>query len=330
MKERILWIDYAKGYAIIIMVIAHYINTPIAIEKWIYTFHMPLFFFLSGYLTSSFPVQNKCIYIYKRFKALMIPYITFGFIMMGVELLVKPEYALNTSILNILYYVAKPATWFFFMLFLLDCIYLFIRKFNPPIKIVITFFLFFIGYYWMHKEVSLPFRLQIVPNILVFFLLGDLLYGKLNTVIEKLSLQRLWMIAIIMYVLSICASILFLRIDLYLNSLNPYYVPNAMFGIIGTSILCFILDKYKGLVYLKRSFKYCTINAILILVFHSKIFWIAEILFGKCSFPILSNTIIQSIIVLILEILILYPLILIVNRYFYFLLGKKERIVVHY
>ena len=46
--KRISWIDMAKGYGTILVIFAH-IHYG-GLRTWIYTFHMPLFFFLSGYV----------------------------------------------------------------------------------------------------------------------------------------------------------------------------------------------------------------------------------------------------------------------------------------
>lgn len=105
-KERIIFLDQAKGFAIFLMVFAHaiawnldnyqsvlFINSEqsnrniIAGLLWqlIYSFHMPLFFLISGYLTSE-PIKglylNK---IFRRTKQLLIPWIASGFIMLFVR-----------------------------------------------------------------------------------------------------------------------------------------------------------------------------------------------------------------------------------------------------
>ena len=50
-SQRIQWIDYSKGVAILLVLIGHcgYVveNLPL-VSKTILSFHMPLFFFLSG------------------------------------------------------------------------------------------------------------------------------------------------------------------------------------------------------------------------------------------------------------------------------------------
>lgn len=85
-KERIIFLDQAKGFAIFLMVFAHaiawnldnyqsvlFINSEqsnrniIAGLLWqlIYSFHMPLFFLISGYLTSE-PIKG--LYLNKIFR----------------------------------------------------------------------------------------------------------------------------------------------------------------------------------------------------------------------------------------------------------------------
>lgn len=108
-NQRIVYIDALKGFAIFLMVFAHVIAwnfpdyTQVCIFKegqdihiwqagflWqlIYSFHMPLFFMISGYLsykTTSFYLRKE---IFKKTKRLFIPYCTTGFII----LLVRPNY----------------------------------------------------------------------------------------------------------------------------------------------------------------------------------------------------------------------------------------------
>ena len=46
-QSRADWIDVLKGIGIILVVIGH-VNTKGFLVQWLYTFHMPLFFALSG------------------------------------------------------------------------------------------------------------------------------------------------------------------------------------------------------------------------------------------------------------------------------------------
>ena len=46
--SRITWLDAARGYGILLVIFAHVDYSYL--RNIIYTFHMPLFFFLSGYV----------------------------------------------------------------------------------------------------------------------------------------------------------------------------------------------------------------------------------------------------------------------------------------
>ena len=84
MKARIQFIDTAKGIGIILMILGH-----IGLGKYaysaIYSFHMPLFFFISGLLFST-PDKRKLV---KRCKTILIPYFSLGLVYLAVDWIVS-------------------------------------------------------------------------------------------------------------------------------------------------------------------------------------------------------------------------------------------------
>ena len=64
----------AKGYGTLLVIFAHLGGGDL--RTWIYTFHMPLFFFLSGYLFNG--KSNFVDFFKKKFKSLVIPYFALG------------------------------------------------------------------------------------------------------------------------------------------------------------------------------------------------------------------------------------------------------------
>lgn len=86
MKEEIKWIDWAKFLGIFLVILGHVLQRVpgwndceiINLWDWIYLFHMPLFFVLSGYLykQSSNPGYRKIFY------ALIIPYLLYQLLYM--------------------------------------------------------------------------------------------------------------------------------------------------------------------------------------------------------------------------------------------------------
>lgn len=49
-NRRIEWIDALRGFAIVLVLLGHIPGIPDWLFKWIYAFHIPLFFVISGYL----------------------------------------------------------------------------------------------------------------------------------------------------------------------------------------------------------------------------------------------------------------------------------------
>lgn len=57
--KRELWGDIAKGFAIILVIIGHSLPPDTILCKFIFLFHMPVFFFLSGYFLNFTKYENK-------------------------------------------------------------------------------------------------------------------------------------------------------------------------------------------------------------------------------------------------------------------------------
>ncbi len=101
MQEKTLhydWIDAAKGLGIIFVVLGHAIaDTTQNVQFFgklfqiIYSFHMPLFFFLSGFCGIKALQKRKLheeeAYILERFKRLMVPYFFVGICYIPIKLL---------------------------------------------------------------------------------------------------------------------------------------------------------------------------------------------------------------------------------------------------
>ena len=68
-------VDIAKGIGIFLMVIGH-TGIPLPLRIWIYSFHMPLFFFISGffYKRDKYGIGS---FVKARCKTLVIPYFIF-------------------------------------------------------------------------------------------------------------------------------------------------------------------------------------------------------------------------------------------------------------
>ena len=76
--NKIQWIDVAKGIAIIFVVLGHCVSGQTFI--WVYSFHIPLFFFISGYLSINSMGLGWKEYTLKKATRILWPYLTFWII----------------------------------------------------------------------------------------------------------------------------------------------------------------------------------------------------------------------------------------------------------
>lgn len=72
-RSKILWIDVLKGIGMLAVVAGHIFEGEIS--RNLFIFHMPLFFFISGYLFK--PTKAYKDFIYKKVVHLIIPYFAF-------------------------------------------------------------------------------------------------------------------------------------------------------------------------------------------------------------------------------------------------------------
>lgn len=70
-SEQWKWVDIAKGIGIILVLLGHF-NIPDTLRAEIYTFHIPLFFFLSGVVFNGHKPINR--FLGDEAKRMIVPY----------------------------------------------------------------------------------------------------------------------------------------------------------------------------------------------------------------------------------------------------------------
>ena len=96
MKERIDWPDIAKGLGIFLVVLGHN-SIPSGFFGWIYSFHMPLFFYLSGFLFSNDKYNSTWELVLKKAQTLLLPYLSFFILIYVYWLFVIQKVWLNQT-----------------------------------------------------------------------------------------------------------------------------------------------------------------------------------------------------------------------------------------
>ena len=86
MKQRIVWVDIFRGLAIIAVVIGHS-GTLTQIQRFVYSFHIAAFFFISGYILN--PQKDLSLLIIDRAKRLLIPFFSIRFLLYILYVVIK-------------------------------------------------------------------------------------------------------------------------------------------------------------------------------------------------------------------------------------------------
>jgi fucose 4-O-acetylase-like acetyltransferase len=138
------WVDTAKGLGIILVVLGHVLRglvagnlltpTPVVefLDAWIYAFHMPLFFVVSGLFLSRSAAKPAGEFAWDKIRTIAYPYFVWSLITLSIksplgQIVNQPRTLLEVS--AILYRPIEQF-WFLYVLFLLSTVFGFLLKFG--------------------------------------------------------------------------------------------------------------------------------------------------------------------------------------------------------
>ena len=319
MEKRIDHVDILKAFGILMMVMGH-IHFGNSFYIWIHSFHMPLFFVISGYFykQASFRLELK-----KSTKSLLVPYITFGVFHILLSFIL---YGYNSSSWYILFYENTQgipiggALWFLTALFFTRLTYNLVVKINTLKLQCIIICIISIG--GMILATYLPFRLPLAFDAgmigVGFYHFGRQLRGKWHMLIEQ-NLCISFLLLLVFTGLGLFNGLVNLRSGKYANWL--LFWLDSVGIIIALWNLARIVDpkitihKEWVLNISKYSIVYVCMNQVVIFLINMVFSKIAE---GGALKYLLSHTL-----TLILTMLILYGLsVLITRTKLKFLIGK--------
>lgn len=185
MKNRIGYIDMAKGLAIILVIVGHSSFVPHMAKIMLYIFHIPLFFFLSGFTLNIRKYETFSGYFLNKLKGLVVPFFLLNIFVFLFQLFVMyPDQVLSFNILHFIKQLLISdrlhiyfQLWFLNVLFLAHVFSYFILKrgWNLGqwmIIILSLFVLVYLGQKIYEKEYYLIWNIDLVPVAMIFILLG--------------------------------------------------------------------------------------------------------------------------------------------------------------
>ena len=332
LKSRIEWIDTAKGIGIILVVLAH---IWLAKEGYHYinSFHVPLFFFLSGYLMNFEKYDGVMKFITGKFNNIVVPYFWFSLLTYLYWLLIERRFSGNAvspadAFINILiapgsdqYLPHNPAIWFLPCLFMVTIIFYLIARNQKLVNIVIGLLVSLaIGYVTpVYLSTALPWSIDVVPIAIVFYGMGFIM--KKNPIVDIKSNY----IRLLLFCCCISGGFFISQLNgevlMVDNSYGDYFYfyIAAFLGIISVVIIAMYFEKNKVLLYLGK-------NSIIIFALHFPVKRVVTACTGKVlNIPLeqIKNSFLISCVDTIITIVILLPLIYLIHTQFYFILGGK-------
>lgn len=188
-KVRYDWVDTLKFLGILFIYVGHYADAAGLFYKYVFQFHVPMFFFISGFFFKNNTSENIINFAIKKFLKYMLPYFILNILYIvvccllnnyGIAFILKNMIKMILGIRNDL---ISNSTWFIPCLFSIEMIYFVLNKIfkgNKYILCILSLILYVIFIYLM------PFNPIINPSwfwnidsafvYLIYFSLGNLLF----------------------------------------------------------------------------------------------------------------------------------------------------------
>lgn len=330
---RYHYADIMKGIGIILVLMGH-IQRIAGLGNWIYSFHMPLFFFVSGMF-----FHDNGLFFKKKVKSLLVPYLSFALILFLYWWLLEvrfrpPKEGIDalTQFGNIFFpmnvssqepYYFDVVLWFLPCLFMVELIFWCINHFlkRKPILFATTISLI-IAVYFICGKPWFPLWTPQAITALPFYFVGYIVFQRLLVGKPLLSKSNYPKILIGVGVLLISALFISGRSDMRSMLFWPNYFSFVLIALLlsfSTLLLSIGINKNRILEWLGK-------NSLVLMLIHDPIkriliFAYAH-LFGL-STDAVRGSLVHVLILTVLLILICIPITIMINRYGYFLLGKN-------
>lgn len=310
-NQRMNYVDISKGIGIIFVILGHNISNP----EYIYSFHMPMFFILSG-LTNN---PNRKNFFVKKYNDLIVNYIFYSLILLLFWIFIGKKMEANfdssTSILNgiIGFFTFNnipgfssmrwgAPLWFFPTLFIIQVIN---RKFSKYNNLLIIYLIILLVLFKFNIKFILNLKTILIG--LTFYKIGE--YYSQNDKFKEYCSKNLMLL--IFLIISIFISQINGRVDLANEKIGNNIF---LFYICSISGSFFWIEISKKIIK-NKILQLIGINSIIFIVFHERAFTLIKgISVYILKIPI-YNTFVAQVIYTILQIIICLILINIDRKY---------------
>ena len=238
--QRFAYIDIAKGLGILMVVWGHIASHWTS--AFVYTFHMPLFFFISGMLfnRNKYPMFGD--FLKARAKRLLVPYLLYSVVTWAVWAVFS--YLKGMPVVDILapltqtvlakgsgqFFVYNSPLWFIPCLLAVEIMYFFSSRFCDWLNMLICIILMLISVLFEHRFgngylLLLPWNFDAALMALPLYAFGNLLvkHFSLSGIYQFVEKHRVASLAGVVA----CAAFIYVSLDIFPNiSMGYSYYGN--------------------------------------------------------------------------------------------------------
>ncbi|WP_166238597.1 acyltransferase family protein [Paenibacillus turpanensis] len=176
-KTREIWIDFAKGLSIILVVMGH--SGDGLVDHYLGWFRIPFFFIVSGFLFKAISRETFPSWSKKRVQQLIVPYIAYGistaliiFIVNGADIM-----GFGKNLMKLAYggQVLKGefgVYWFITCLLITQVLFGFLSRFSLKTEVTIIAFLYVISHSFNWTQYLIPWNVDSVFLTIIYYAIG--------------------------------------------------------------------------------------------------------------------------------------------------------------
>ena len=250
-NNRIESFDIARGIGILLMVMGH-ADFGADFSKVIHTFHMPLFFFVSGYFYRPQKYAGYLEYLRHNTRTLLIPYLIFAVFFEILHVIYTGDFSIRYFLVSICSsnhnrIDVAGALWFLLCLFSAKVVYHALsvtiknRKVLTAVIIIISLSASFLRKF----DIIFPFALDSALSCLLLIHVGYLLYlYRDNIFVRRLFNMTWWMfiiVAVVFFVTAFANDPVNVRRNKY--GVLPLYLISCYSGILLTMNISRLIEK---------------------------------------------------------------------------------------
>ena len=326
--SRIQWVDIAKGFAILSVVVGHSVFKPLFVWNVIYSYHMPLFFLLSGLFVINKDVNLKSAML-KRAKTLLLPYSVFS-ILQGLFFLSINKFVIDFSWtrLSVKTFFLSPELWFLPVLFVVSLMVIVLNKITHKKYILFAIWIISIVisiYFSYNPTGDYSYGTMFCGERLVFVrqVLFGLIFVLGGAILKEVIMKGL---PIWCSVLSAFIYALFFYINFYVGNsshveMSAGYIGNPFFFyLVAFSAILLVIVLCQRVGEKEKVFTFLGKNSLLVYAIHWPVIKVIDLLLGR--FIHSGPSILMTVLSVLITLLICVPFILFINKHARWILGR--------